>query len=255
MSRIGILGVGHLAKQMVRGWMRLPDQRPEIIISPRNREISESLAAEFGVRIAANNDELVEAADIIFLACRPAQAFEAVTGLPWRKDQYLVSVCAGVTVEALSAGIAAKVHRAMPITASSIGESPTLLYPDNPVIREAMQSLGPVIAVPAETDFETATVNAAVYGWVFAVIDEMSRWCEAQGLDPAIARHSTAHSFRAATGMILKNPGEPLSVMLEELATPGGITELGLKDLESARALEAWPAAAEKVLARLRGET
>jgi pyrroline-5-carboxylate reductase len=55
--------------------------------------------------------------------------------------------------------------------------------------------------------------------------------------------------------MILKNPGEPLSAMLEELATPGGITELGLRDLESARALEAWPAAAEKVLARLRGET
>tara|TARA_R110002110_G_scaffold91964_33_gene239367 strand:- start:1233 stop:2000 length:768 start_codon:yes stop_codon:yes gene_type:complete len=251
MSRIGIIGVGHLAQDLVAGWMRNPEERPEIVLSPRNASKAAGLARDYGLTIAASNAEVVANTDIVILASRPAQAAGAVDGLPWRADQQLVSVCAGVTIDDLKAARPAVCHRAMPLTASRIGESPTLLYPDSPVLRHALKSLGPVIALPDEPSFDLATVNAAVYGWVFALIAEVTDYTISEGLDPAVARHITTHSFRAATGMILKHPGQPISDMIDDLATPGGITEQGLSHLVSEDALKAWGRASEQVVQRL----
>ncbi|MEQ8708858.1 MAG: NAD(P)-binding domain-containing protein [Rhodospirillales bacterium] len=251
MTRLGIIGVGHLAEQLVAGWMRDPERRPEILLSPRNAGKAAKLSRDYGLNTAVSNSAVVENSDIVILASRPAQAAEAVAGLPWRKDQHLVSVCAGVTLEDLKAASPAACHRAMPLTASRIGESPTLLFPDSPALHDALQPLGPVIAVPDERSFDLATVNAAVYGWVFALISEITDYTISEGLDPAVARHITTHSFRAATGMILKHPGQPISEMIADLATPGGITELGLSHLTSEDALKCWSRASEKVVQRL----
>lgn len=251
MTRIGIIGVGHLAQELVAGWMRHPEERPEILLSPRNASKAASLSREYDLTIADSNAAVVELSDIVILASRPDQAAQAITGLPWRAGQHLVSVCAGVTLEDLKAAEPAACHRAMPLTASRIGESPTLLFPDSPVLRQALKSLGPVVALPDEPSFDLATVNAAVYGWVFALIAEVTDYTISEGLDPAVARHITTHSFRAATGMILKHPGQPISDMIDDLATPGGITEQGLSQLASEDALKAWSRASEQVVKRL----
>lgn len=250
--RIGIIGTGHLAANMVEGWMRDPENHPEITVSPRNSTISGELAERYGVGIAAGNQGVLDASDIVVLACRPAHVAQALEGLAWRSGQQLVSVCAGVPLTDLVAP-GAGICRAMPLTASRIGESPTILFPDGAPVRAALSLLGPVIAVADEAAFEIASVDAALYGWVFALIGSMSDWSAQTGLDPAVARHLTAHVFRAATGMVLKHPGAPLAELLDELATPGGITELGLGELSERDALEAWRAAADRVLERLRG--
>ena len=251
MLRIGIIGTGHLAANMVEGWMRDPECRPDITLSPRNAAVAGKLSGRFGVRVAGGNQEVADSPDLVVLACRPAQAADALQGLAWRSGQHLVSVCAGIPLAALSAP-GATTCRAMPLTASRIGESPTILFPDLSPVRAALSSLGPVIAVADEAAFEIASVDAALYGWVFALIGEMSDWSAQSGLDPVVARHLAAHVFRAATGMVLKHPGAPLPELLGELATPGGITELGLGELSEREALEAWLAAADRVLERLR---
>jgi pyrroline-5-carboxylate reductase len=250
--KIGIIGTGHLAANMVEGWMRDPENRPTITLSPRNARISAEIAARHGAQVADDNQAVLDVSDIVVLACRPAQSGAALDGLSWRAGQHLVSVCAGVPIAGLPAPGAA-VSRAMPLTASRIGESPTILYPGSDAVRAALAPLGTVIAVADEAAFEIASVDAAVYGWAFALIGAMSDWSAEAGLEPAVARHLTAHVFRAATGMVLKHPGAPLPEMLEELATPGGITELGLAELSDRDALDAWKAAADKVLERLRG--
>lgn len=250
--RIGIIGTGHLAANMVEGWMRDPEKRPAITVSPRNSAIAGALAERYGVLIAAGNQGVVDASDIVVLACRPADVVQALDGLAWRAGQHLVSVCAGVPLADLVAP-GAGICRAMPLTASRIGESPTILYPGSEPVRDALSPLGPVVALADEAGFEVASVDAAVYGWVFALIGSMSDWSARSGLDPVVARHLTAHVFRAATGMVLKHPGAPLPEMLHELATPGGITELGLGELSEREAMDAWQAAADRVLERLRG--
>ena len=55
----------------------------------------------------------------------------------------------------------------------------------------------------------------------------------------------------AAAAMVRARNSDTIPVMVDELRTPGGITEHGLQFLNEREALAAWPDACAAVLARL----
>ncbi|WP_425406311.1 pyrroline-5-carboxylate reductase family protein [Hwanghaeella sp.] len=248
-QRIGFIGVGHLARCLISGFLKsgLPAER--LLLSPRGQ--SKTISNETGIEVAASNAALVDACDIVFLAVRPANAADAVDGLPWRKDKFLVSACAGVPIAALAARAQApRIIRVMPVTAAEIGASPTVCYPSAPRIEDLIAHLGPVIPLSGEQHFETATVSAAVYGWVQKLIQVSADWSSSQGLSPDTARQLSAGIFSAA-GQTVAASDEPMEELLHHLATPGGITELGLNHLENHHVSEAWTGACQAVIERL----
>ena len=250
MTRIGLIGVGHLASYLVPGLLRGLSAEA-LLLSPRNQAQAAALAARHGLRIATDNQALVEACDIVLLATRPGQAAAAVAALDWRPGQTLVSLCAGLPLAALDAG-PATLARALPVSSALIGESPTCLTPDLAPVRALLAPLGPVIALPDEASFEVASVPSAFYGWVHGLIAETAAWAERAGLPEETARQLVAQTVRGAAGMILAEPERPIDHMIKTLATPGGITELGLSGLREAAAFEPWHEACDAVLARLK---
>ncbi len=249
---VGILGVGRLAEFLVPGLLRDTDA-PQMLLSPRNADRSARLAERYGLMVAGDNGELVAFCDLVLLATRPDQAVEAIHGLPWRQDRTLVSLCAGLPLSALAphSGPAA-LARAMPVSAARIGESPTCLHPDLAPARALLSRLGPVTAVADEPGFEAASALGAYYGWVHALIGEIAGWTAEAGAEPAAARELAARMTRAAAGMVLEQEELSLEEILAELATPGGVTALGLETLGERAALEAWREACAAVLTRFR---
>ena len=250
MTTIGVIGVGHLAGYIVPVLRR----DHQVVLSPRNREQAESLAQGTGAHIARNNQAVVDASQIVLLATRPAQAAAAVSALTWRPDHTLVSLCAGLPLSSLEAG-PASLARALPISAAAIGESPTCLYPDLAPLRQLLAPLGPVVVLPDEDSFQIASVPSAFYGWVHALIAETADWARDAGLPEDVARPLVAQCVRGAAGMVLAEPDRPIDDMIGTLATPGGITELGLHHLHEAGALAPWSSACAAVLARLKSTT
>jgi len=251
MNFIGILGVGHLAEAIVTGLMRARFDPGALLLSPRGK--AAAVGAKFDIGLATDNTDLVRRSDLVLLAVRPAAAVAAVAGLPWRDEQTLVSACAGVRITDLAPAAApARIVRIMPLTAAAIGASPTVIYPECVVAARLLQHLGSVIPLGSEADFEAATVSAAVYGWVQALIGESAAWSAAHGLDAGSARRLTAETFIAAGRMIAESR-EPIDTLLERLVTPGGITERGLDILSSHQSFAAWRAACDGVLAKLLG--
>lgn len=248
-QRIGFLGVGHLARCLIAGFLKSGLPADQLMLSPRGQ--AKTVAADHGIEVAPSNAALVEACDIVILAVRPANAADAVAGLPWRADQALVSACAGIPIATLAdhAG-APRIVRIMPVTAASVCASPTVCYPAPTDIIDLIARLGPVIPLSAEGDFETATVSAAVYGWVQKLIQVSSDWASAQGMPSDSARQLSAGMFSAA-GQIVAASEEPMKDLLAHLATPGGITELGLNHLEAEKVDQAWTGASDAVLDRL----
>jgi pyrroline-5-carboxylate reductase len=247
---LGVLGVGHLAASMLAGFQRSGLGPESVLLSPRGK--AAALCARYGFRLAVDNHDLVDRADIVILAVRPAQAPQVVKDLPWRKGQLVVSVCAGVPMSRLAVAPARAV-RAMPFTAAEIGASPTAYFPDVEEARAVLGRLGPAIALASERDFEVATVTAAVYGWAQDLIRKTAEWSSAEGLDPAIARRLTAMTFVAAGKLIAEKP-EPMGQLLDELVTPGGITERGLQVLSARGVPAAWDEACAAVLDKLTGQ-
>jgi pyrroline-5-carboxylate reductase len=250
-GRIGIIGVGHLAGYPVRG-LRRADPEIEIVLSPRNVVMSAKLAARYGAIVAADNQAVADSADLVILATRPEEACPACQAIDFRPKQTVVSVAAGLRLEALlPVAMPATVVRALPISCVALNESPTLLYPDEPQAHALFALLGQVHVLPDERCFTSASVLSAFYGWVYAWLDETIAWTAQAGVPSQTARSLVLETVRGATSMALERPDEELASMLGTLATPGGITAHGLEILRRQQGLVAWTEALQAVLDRL----
>lgn len=248
---IGIIGTGHLAGYLVAGWRRAASDL-EITLSPRNVQRAADLAARFDARVAPHNQAIADAAEIILLSTRPADAVPACEALAFRSNQTVISVAAGVPLSDLAPAVTpACAVRAMPISCAAINESPTLLHPAEPHVQALFSLLGPVHVVSNEKQFTPASAISAFYAWLYALFDVAVTWARDAGVPDEIARNLVLETARGAAGMGLADPTKRLGEMLDSLATPGGISELGLKMLDQREGLAVWRAALDLVLARL----
>ncbi len=248
---IGILGVGHLGGILAEA-LWTAGQR-DLMLSPRGK--AADLAESHGIRLAADNAALVAACDLVILAVRPGTAVAAITGLPWRAGQRIVSACAGVKLADLAAVVPdfVRLHRIMPLTAAAQAASPTPLFPADVELEHLLAAFGPVLTLGSESEFETATVCAAVYGWIQMLARITADWSVTQGLPEASARQLAAMTAVAA-GQNLAGSTAPMDRLLSDLATPGGITELGLNLLRARGAVAAWEEACGAVRDKLSGQ-
>jgi len=248
---IGIIGAGHLAGYLVAGWRHAsPDLR--VILSPRNAAQAASLAATYGAAVAPDNQAVVAAAKAIVLATRPPDALAALRACTFRPEQLVISVAASVRLAELAAAAApARVVRARPLSCAAVNASPTLLCPDDAQARMLFEPLGTVHALADEEQFIRASVISAFYGWVYALLDEAVAWTAAGGVPPAFARGLVLETVRGAASLALAEPEQPLTAILDALATPGGITRQGLSILQQEQGLAAWTNALDGVYARL----
>ncbi|MFB2608410.1 NAD(P)-binding domain-containing protein, partial [Rhizobium phaseoli] len=87
-NSIGFVGTGAITEAMVRGLLAAPAYASEVHVSPRSAHIAATLAEEFAaVRIAGDNQIVVDRSDMVFLAIRPQLAEEVVRALSFRKGQ------------------------------------------------------------------------------------------------------------------------------------------------------------------------
>ena len=251
-ERIGIVGVGHLAGYLVEG-LRRASPEIEIVLSPRNAERSAHLAARFGACVVASNQAVADATDLILLTTRRGDALAAARGIVFRRGQTVASTVAGLGLADLAPVVApAAAVRAMPISSAALNQSPTLLCPDHAETRSLFALLGHVHPLPDEAHFAPASVISAFYGWVYALLDETVAWTVQAGVSPQTARSLVLETVRGTAEMALAKPDQDLASMLATLATPGGITEHGLAVLRQRQGLEAWVAALDAVLGRMR---
>lgn len=250
MIGFGIIGAGHLAGFLIQGWCHAGGTGHQIIVSPRGQ--AAAYAKRFGVRVGQDNAAVVAEAETVLLAVRPEYAPDAVKDLPWSGNHCLISLCAGVMIEDLSGAAPARIHRAMPIAAAAIGKSPSALYPAGEGAEALLSRFGPVFPFDNEAQFDTVSVGGAVYGWVHAFIGETADWFKARGLPAETAQALAARLFEAAGAASAETPGTPIAKTLRSLATPGGITEAGLKTLEERDAGEAWRTACDAAAQKMR---
>lgn len=253
-DRLGIIGVGHLAGYVVAGLHRAGADF-EIILSPRNADMSARLATRFGATVAADNQAVADGAELILLTTRPSDVVAACNAVAFRAGQTVVSTAAGVRLGSLERAVApAQAVRAMPLTCAAVNKSPTLLHPDHPQTRSLFELLGNVLAVADEAQFTPASAIAAFYGWVYALLDETVAWTVRAGVPAQSARRLVLETARGAAEMGLSHPDQELSTLLDALATPGGVTRQGLQTLQEKQGLTAWTDALETVLGRLRSD-
>ena len=249
MTKIGVLGVGSLAEYLIRGAQGSPFN---FIVSPRGAERAKSLAARYGVKIAASNQAVVDQTDMVLVCLPAAEGVEILRGLVFRQGQSVLSTMAGAGLGPLQAACAPAVGfcSMMPGFANAFRAGPSLLFPPDPAWQHFLSHLGPVHEFGAPEPFETAAVFGAMSGASMFLMRQLADWYSAHGLPPKTAQRLVAETFRGNAEVLLQ-ASEPLEDIVRGVTTPGGITEALVSTLRAQNALEAWEDAMDKVLARM----
>jgi pyrroline-5-carboxylate reductase len=173
-------------------------------------------------------------------------------GLNFSKQQAIVSMMAGISIEALHELVAPaqNIARAIPLPSVAAREGATPIYPPTEAAKALFDRLGSSIEVPNAVAFEATSASTATIAAHFAYMNTICQWLIAQGLSDTAARRQVAATF-AGLAAQLRGRAPDFSELARDHATPGGINEQFLGGLEQAHVFDAVNIGLNRVLDRL----
>lgn len=255
MTAIGFIGVGDLAVYTIKG-LRGGNYAGRILLSPRNSRKASMLEREYGCEVQSGNQAVVDGADCIFIATRPADCLGTLTPLEFRAGQALVSVVAGVDTATLREAVPAdlEIVRAMPVSSAEAGASPTLIFPNQEFVHALFDHCGGTIAVDDEEYFNQGSILACVYSWFFELYGELIQATRGPKLPAALSAELVMGMAKGAAQLALAKPDTSPEDIAAGIATEGTYSKLGLDLLRQQRAFAPWRDACKLLEKRLAGE-
>lgn len=254
---LGIVGVGAIAEAIVTGLCEGEDAAASIHLSPRSAERANPLAARYrSVHVVDSNQAVVDRADVVLLCVRPQDAPAALSELAFRAQQAVISVMAGVPIEALRPLVAPAevLVRAIPLPAVARRAGLTAIHPRHELARAIFEPLGGVIAVDSERALDALSASTATIAAHLAYLDTISRWLADRGIPQADARRYVAAVFGALYGTLRGTQPNDFRTLADDYATAGGINEQFLTALRGAGTFDIVDRALDDVALRLQGE-
>jgi pyrroline-5-carboxylate reductase len=225
---LGIVGVGAIAEAIITGLCEGEHTPTSIHLSPRSAERATRLAARYpSVHVVDSNQTVVERADVVLLSLRPQDAPAAVSDLAFRVQQTVISVTAGVPIDALRPLVAPAevLVRAIPLPAVARRAGLTAIHPRHELARAIFDPLGGVIAVDDERALDALSASTATIAAHLAYLDTISRWLADRGIPQADATRYVAAVFGSLSGTLRDTHPTVFRTLADEYATAGGINE------------------------------
>ncbi len=254
-GRLGFVGTGAITEAMVTGVLAAPALVSEVIVSPRNAEVARRLAGRFSaVRIAADNQAVVDASDLLFLAIRPQIAQEVIHALRFRPGQPVVSLVAATDRETLLDWIDAQVRltQAVPLPFVARRKGVTALYPADAEVAALFAALGTAVECATREEYDLLAAASALMATYFGIMDRAVTWLSDNGLPEAKARAYLAPLFAELSQTAVRSDTGSFSELSREFATKGGLNEQVFGDFERNGGCEALASALDQVLTRIR---
>ena len=241
-AKLGIIGGGvmgeALLSRLIDQQLYLPDR---IYISEPQAQRQGFLATQYQVNVTADNQTVVDFADVLLLAIKP-QIFDLVV-VPLklgRSHQLVVSILAGMPIQRLEAAFPGQpVVRAMPNTPATVGAGMTAIAPGShtqpqhlQLARQLFEAVGEVVEV-AENLIDAVTgLSGSGPGYVAVMIEALIDGGVAVGLPRAIATQLAIQTV-LGTAELLQNTGIHPAELKDRVTSPGGTTIAGICHLES----------------------
>lgn len=224
MSRIGVIGTGHIAAPMVR---HLAAKGHQITVSDRNAGVAADLRAGFGVDIAPAQ-QVIDASDILLLCLRPEVAAPVLDGLDFRAGQRIVSVMARVSADDLArlCAPATDFVQAIPMGFIDQGGCPLPAYGDTRLLADLFAPENTVIQVADEGALNAYFAASAMTSCVLDLLDGASDWLAGRTGDSDAAELYFRQLVAGFLGGIDPNAGAGcLAQERDALATEGTLNQ------------------------------
>ena len=242
-----------MAAAMARGWAAA-GRGSSLLFTDAGSGRAAALASELGGEARQTLAALAADAELIVVAVKPkalaSVAAELAGGPP------LISVLGATTQAQLEAAFpGSAVLRAMPNVAVElrsgiichvpIGEQPRML-----AALEALGELGRLVELPEEQIDAATAVMGCAPAYIALAAGAIATAGTRAGLDPELARSLVADATAGIGKLLEVHDAEQLQ---RAIASPGGSTEAGLRELAAHEAGTAFEAAVDASLARMAG--
>lgn len=246
-SHIGFLGGGAMAEAIFRGLVGsgavdAANIHVLDIFAPRREALS---AMGLGIDVVPSVHELLPKSQILILATKPDAVSQALASCkPMWSDHLLISICAGVTMDALTESLGiptVRAVRAMPNLPCLVNESATGMFCNSFCskgdIANAMAiltSCGKVEQVPEKLMDAITGFSGSGPGYVFMFIEALADAAVLNGLPRMTARKLAAQVVYGSAKMVLEDPGTHPGEFRNRVESPGGTTISGTQAMECA---------------------
>lgn len=254
--KLGFVGTGALTSAIVTGLKSVDDNSTLVVLSPRNEEIAAGLATRYpDVRVAADNQGVLDECDTVVLAVRPQIAHEVLSELKFRPDQHVVSLIATLSLEKIAAlaNPAVRVTKALPMPMVARREGATIIYPPDAEAVALFDRLGRAIEVDDPGEFDALTVVTATFATYFRYLDTIHGLMKKLGVADAKARDYITSIYKALANAPDTMPDAGFMHLAQDYATRGGINEQVLRELTERHVFDAFAESLERVHRRILG--
>lgn len=241
---IGFIGGGNMATSLLGGLISDGCPASSIWVAEPDADRRETLASRFGVATTANNNELVEAVDVVVLAVKPQVLHEACRGIADTLQAYkplVLSIAAGIRIGDIDRwlGGGCAIVRTMPNTPSLVQSGATALLANDRVSAEQrelaegiMRSVGLTLWLAEESQMDAVTaISGSGPAYFFLVIELLQQTGVKLGLTEENARLLAVQTAFGAAKMALESPDE-CTTLRARVTSPGGTTERAIGILE-----------------------
>lgn len=241
--KLGFIGCGNMGKAMLSGVLESGKcGKADVLASAKTEATREGIKNEFDIRMTADNKEVAEFADVLFLAVKPQYYAEVIDQIKdvVRDDEIVISIAPGKSLEWFDQafGRKLKVIRTMPNTPAMVKEGMMGMCPNTLVTAEEIALVKDICDGFSETEIITENlmdVVTAVSGsspaYVFMFIEAMADAAVAGGMPRQQAYKFAAQAVLGSAKMVLEtgmHPGE----LKDMVCSPAGTTIQAVRVLE-----------------------
>jgi pyrroline-5-carboxylate reductase len=258
--RLGFVGAGNMAGGLARGWAAARGEAgaPEtMLFADADPEKARRLAEEVGGEAVEGNLALVDQSDLVVLAVKPNVLDEVAPDLA-KAGTPVISILAGTSLESLHEALPGlDLIRVMPNLGAQLRQAVLCVAYGRTVGDDQRKRAAELLGLVGEViELDEGLIDAATAimgctpGYLALLAEILVEAGVKEGLTEDQSRRMAAKAMSATGGLLeLREPGE----LRRAVASPGGMTEAGLRALEEhdlRRALQAAVDASLEVVRR-----
>jgi pyrroline-5-carboxylate reductase len=237
--RLGFVGAGNMAGGLARGWAAARDEAgaPEaMLFADADSEKARRLAEEVGGEAVEGNLALADQSDLVVLAVKPNVLDEVAPDLA-KAGTPVISILAGTSLETLHTALPGlDLIRVMPNLGAQLRQAVLCVAYGRTVGDDERKRAAELLGLVGEVvELDEGLIDAATAimgctpGYLALLAEILVEAGAKEGLTEDQSRRMAAKAMSATGGLLeVREPGE----LKRAVASPGGMTEAGLKALE-----------------------
>ncbi|MBR5953180.1 MAG: pyrroline-5-carboxylate reductase [Pseudobutyrivibrio sp.] len=242
--KIGFIGTGNMGSAMMGGMVSSGIvAASNVMASDIFQAALDRISDQLNIATSTNNRDVVDFADIVFLAVKPQYLAGAIDGIKDMDftDKIVVSIAAGQSIEKLTElfGKELKLIRVMPNTPALVGEAMSALSPNElvsedeaDIVLHLFESFGKAEIVPEKLQDAVVGISGSSPAYVYMFIEALADGAVAEGMPRAQAYKFAAQAVLGSAKMVLET-GEHPGVLKDAVCSPGGTTIEAVATLEA----------------------